>query len=88
MIQGLGTIKLLTDIDQDKVLQDFEFTQFGSLEEADDRGEFYVRMQRDRFENVKEMFSKYFNYLINAVSFINKNYIFKFFRECSLAFKI
>ena len=78
MIQGLGTLKLLTDIDQNKVVEDFKFTQFGSLEEADDKGKFYERIEKNRFENVEEMFAKYFNELINAVSFINKNYIFKF----------
>ena len=41
MIQALGTLKMLKDIDQDNVINGFEFTQFKSLEEAYDNGAFY-----------------------------------------------
>ena len=41
MIQALGTLKMLKDIDQDNVIDGFEFTQFKSLEEAYDNGTFY-----------------------------------------------
>ena len=41
MIQALGTLKMLKDIDQDNVVDGFEFTQFKSLEEAYDNGKFY-----------------------------------------------
>ena len=50
MIQGLGTLKLFSDIDQNKVHEDFEFTQFKGLEEADDKGKFYERIQKDSFD--------------------------------------
>ena len=66
MIQGLGTLKLLTDIDQDRVLEGFEFTQFGSLEEADDKGEFYQELEEDnddknKIKNLFQEFSKIFS---------------------------
>ena len=41
MMQALGTLKMLKDIDQDNVINGFEFTQFKSLEEAYDNGTFY-----------------------------------------------
>ena len=41
MIQALGTLKMLKDIDQDNVVDGFKFTQFKNLEEAYDNGTFY-----------------------------------------------
>ena len=41
MIQVLGTLRLLKDIDEDNVVDGFEFTQFKSLEEANDNETFY-----------------------------------------------
>ena len=70
MIQGLGTLKLLTDIDQNKVVEDFKFTQFGSLEEADDRGKFYQRWDVGSFDyrKVKEILTKYYKELVGKVN--------------------
>ena len=69
MIQGLGTLKLLSDINQEKVLEGFELTQFKSFEEADDREQFYKRIQKDSFEEswVKSKLFEYFIDLKRAV---------------------
>ena len=65
MIQGLGTLKLLSDINKEKITEGFELTQFNSFEEADDREEFYKRIQKDSFEEIeiKEKLFEYFIYL-------------------------
>ena len=77
MIQGLGTLRMLSDISQDRVLEGFKFTQFENLEEADDKGEFYQEIQKENPEEkiVKTKFNKYFLDLNKYVSWI---YIFNF----------
>ena len=69
MIQGLGTLKLFSDIDQNKVHEDFEFTQFKGLEEADDKGKFYERIQKESEEKktAKKLFQKFLNELIGPL---------------------
>ena len=69
MIQGLGTLKLFSDIDQNKVHEDFEFTQFKGLEEADDKGKFYERIQKESEEKktTKKLFKKFLNELIGPL---------------------
>ena len=70
MIQGLGTLKLLTDIDQNTVLDGFEFTQFKNLEEADDKGEFYQELEKDKDDKnkIKNIFIECYKSFINNVS--------------------
>ena len=77
MIQGLGTLRMLSDINQDRVLEGFKFTQFENLEEADDKGEFYQEIQKENPEEkiAKAQLNKYFLYLIQNVSRI---YTFNF----------
>ena len=80
MIQGLGTLKLLTDIDQDKVLEGFKFTQFGSLEDADEKEKFYQRLDAGSLDerNAKEIFTQYFKVLNGKVIKIIIYFIFLF----------
>ena len=66
IIQALGTLKMLKDIDQDNVVDGFEFTQFKSLEEAYDNGTFYCPIGKWK--------SQYFDILIfnkNILTIIN-----------------
>ena len=52
MIQALGTLKLFKDIDEDSIVEGFEFSQYSSLEEADDKGVFYTKIN----DNTQEKF--------------------------------
>ena len=52
MIQALGTLKLFKDIDEDNIIEGFEFSQYSSLEEADDKGIFYTKIN----DNTQEEF--------------------------------
>ena len=70
MIQGLGTLKLLTDIDQNTVLDGFEFAHFKNLEEAEDKGEFYQELEEDKDDKnkIKNIFIECYKSFINNVS--------------------
>ena len=72
IIQGLGTLRLLNDIDQNKVLEGFEFTHFKTLEEADDKGEFYKVMQKDSNDEV-EFKNKIVEFMYNTAKIVRKN---------------
>ena len=54
MILALGTLRLFKDIDEDNVAEGFKFTQFKSLEEASDYGEFYAKINNESDEKVVE----------------------------------
>ena len=77
MIQGLGTLRMLSDISQNKVLEGFKFTQFENLEEADDKGEFYQEIQKENPEEkiVKSKLNKYF---LNLIQNVSRIYTFNF----------
>ena len=47
MIQALGILKLFKDIDEDNIVEGFELSQFGSLEEANDNEVFYTPIELD-----------------------------------------
>ena len=68
---------MLSDINQNRVLEGFKFTQFENLEEAYDKGEFYQEIQKGIPEEkiAKAKLNKYFLYLIQNVSRI---YTFNF----------
>ena len=44
MIQALGTLKLFKDIDEDNIMNGFQFSQFRSFEDANGNGVFYTRI--------------------------------------------
>ena len=61
MIQALGTLKLFKDIDEDNIIEGFEFSQFSSLEEANDNDVFYTPIDQDS-EDSKYMKRILFDY--------------------------
>ena len=69
MIQGLGTLKLLTDIDQDKVLEGFEFIGVEYSEKSNDGERFYKRINKEskNEEMPKKILNNYFKKLLNLV---------------------
>ena len=63
MIQALGMLKLFKDINENNVVKDFVFTQFKSIEEADDKGIFYIKTIADSKED-KFIKKELYNYRI------------------------
>ena len=82
MILALGTLRLFKDIDEDNVVEGFEFTQFKSLEEADDHGKFYtlINNESDEKEVVEKQLYKYIEK--NIPSEMVLNYILEFHKNC------
>ena len=68
MIQALGMLKLFKDINENNVVKDFVFTQFKSIEEADDKGIFYIKTIADSKED-KFIKKELYNYICNKKPF-------------------
>ena len=63
MIQALGMLKLFKDINENNVVKGFVFTQFKSIEEADDKRIFYIKTIADSKED-KFIKNELYNYRI------------------------
>ena len=76
MIQALGTLKLFKDIDSKNILDDFKFTHFNSIEEANDDNKSYYELlsleNKDEIQLIKNIITNHKKNKLNSFREVHK----------------